>query len=124
MQAEFNLTPEPKPDNPSQELNVLLRYLRGKTDWTPAKTITEIFGYNSRKIRSLVEESQYFIISGPGTPGYKHRLDCTSEEIQTSTEKLISQGKKMIRKGIAQRRAAHQDLHRHGEQVASVVQYS
>lgn len=111
MQSELPLFPEPKPANASQELNVLLRFLRGKAEWTPGAVIEEKFGFSKRKRGLLVAESEHFIISGPGTPGYKHLLDCTPEDIQLASRKKLSQGKKMIRDAIGQQRAYHKAIH-------------
>lgn len=98
FQSHLDFT-EPTPKAASQELNTLLAYLRGKKNWTTAKTIASVLHMSDRKIRSLAANSDHLIISAPGTPGYKHLLDCTPDEIQEATSKLKSQGRKMWQRG-------------------------
>jgi hypothetical protein len=66
-------------------------------NWEPNDT-------NKRFLRSLAEASDYIL---SGQRGYKHAVHATAEEIQHSSNWLVSQGKKMIKRGIAQRRRAH-----------------
>jgi len=57
-----------------------------------------------RDIRELASESKMII---SGQRGYKHVAHATTEEINHCSNWLTSQGKKMIRRGIALRRQAH-----------------
>jgi hypothetical protein len=62
---------------------------------------------NDRDVRALASETTRII---SGQKGYKHIENATPEEIAHSANRLISQGKWMIRRGIGQRKAAHQRI--------------
>lgn len=108
MQFQFQFAPEPKPAGASHELRALLAYLRGKTDWTTAKTITAALGLTDRQIRKLASESDGHILSGPGCPGYKHILDAAPQEIAEVAARLKHQADAMTARAIAIQRAYHQ----------------
>lgn len=100
---------------PAEESNDnMLRFvdlLSMTTDWMSANQVAVFFGMpmteNSRRIvRGWAEASDGKIIGGQR--GYRFYLFASTEEIRHSSEKLISQGKKMIRRGIRIRRLAHQ----------------
>lgn len=57
-----------------------------------------------REVREIASESKMIIL---GQKGYKHIAHSTLEEAVHSSNWIISQGKKMIRRGIALRRQAH-----------------
>jgi hypothetical protein len=57
-----------------------------------------------REIRQVASESCRII---SGQKGYKHIAHATPEEVNHSANWLISQGKKMIKRGIGQRTEAH-----------------
>lgn len=50
------------------------------------------------------------ILSGPGSPGYILVENATVEEIKHYSESNISQGKKMLRKGLRLKRYAHKRI--------------
>ncbi|HEY4415723.1 MAG TPA: hypothetical protein VGO57_08530 [Verrucomicrobiae bacterium] len=60
-----------------------------------------------REIRQVASECNRII---SGQKGYKHIAHATAGEVDHSANWLISQGKKMIRRGIAQRSEAHKIL--------------
>jgi hypothetical protein len=80
--------------------------LQGAKCWMSAKDIclTVVGRLGDRDIRALASETNRVI---SGQKGYKHIENATPEEIAHSANWLISQGKKMIKRGIGQRRAAH-----------------
>src|SRR4051812_36063151 len=61
---------------------------------------------NKRYIRQLANASE-FVLSGPGSPGYKHLKFCTAKEAQHYIDAGVSQGKSMIKRAIRLRRSAH-----------------
>ena len=84
----------------------LEKLLQGAGCWMTAADVTQtvIGRLNDRNVRELASQSCRII---SGQKGYKHIEHGTPEEIAHSANWLISQGKKMIRRGIGQRRAAH-----------------
>lgn len=74
--------------------------------WMSARDIihTTKGGVIDREIRQVASDSKKII---SGQKGYKHVAHATAEEVNHSANWLISQGKKMIRRGIAQRNEAH-----------------
>lgn len=74
--------------------------------WMSARDImaTTKGGVIDREIRQVASDCSKII---SGQKGYKHVAHATAEEVNHSANWLISQGKKMIKRGIAQRRAAH-----------------
>ena len=107
MHSDLPLFREPKPKDSSYELNSLLAYLRGKQEWTKAKTITKALGFNARKIRQLASESDGHILSGPGCPGYKHILNAAPKEIAEVAARLKHQAEAMLARSIAIQNAYH-----------------
>lgn len=85
------------------------RLLRGALTWMTASDILLSVGRpksddNKRWLRELAAASEWVI---SGQKGYKHLDHATAEEIDHSANWLISQGRKMIKRGVAQRRNAH-----------------
>jgi len=80
--------------------------LKGAQCWMSCKDILLTVGGRliDRDVRALASQSTWII---SGQRGYLHVEHATAEEIAHSANWLISQGKKMIRRGIGQRRAAH-----------------
>lgn len=60
-----------------------------------------------REIREVASESKMII---SGQKGYKHVAHATTAEVNHCRNWLMSQGKKMIRRGLAIQRYAHQVL--------------
>jgi len=63
---------------------------------------------DDRAIRAEAEASAGEVVSG--NRGYCLLTECSVEDLTHSANRLISQGKKMIRRGIRQLHAAHQKL--------------
>ena len=81
--------------------------LRGAHCWMKASDILlscHGAGLHDRLLRELASSSRKII---SGQKGYKHTDHATQEELVHASDWLISQGKKMIRRGIGIRRAAH-----------------
>ena len=108
-QGEFEFTTPPAP--PAGEIDRLCHYLEGQRDWKTAKQIKADLGFNERKVRQLAEQSDNRIVSGPGCPGYRHFRHCTCEEITRAADKLLSQGRRMMRRAIRLKNLAHQAIH-------------
>jgi hypothetical protein len=87
--------------------NPLVSALRGQ-GWVTARRLTFHLGACDRELRALAEASRGEIISGQ--KGYKLSAEATLEEIDHAANWLISQGKKMLERGIEIRRRAHQKL--------------
>lgn len=107
MQAELDFTPRP-PAPEIGEVEILLAYLSNHPGFHTAATISQALKLTDRKIRQLAEAADGLIISGPGSPGYCHLSHCDAKTLGHITEKMISQGKAMIRRGIRSRKRAHQ----------------
>ena len=92
-----------------QDVQWLENLLKGAGCWMTAGDImlTVIGRLSDRNVRELASQSNRII---SGQKGYKHIEHGTPEEIAHSANWLISQGKKMIKRGIGQRRAAHQRI--------------
>ena len=80
--------------------------LRGAGCWMTARDIAESTHgrVNDRDIRELASSSHQII---SGQKGYKHADHSTPEELAHAKNWLISQGRKMIQRGIAIGRYAH-----------------
>lgn len=98
---------QPTPPAPG-EVEILTAYLRNHPGFHTAKQLAEALAFTDRKIRQLAEAADGLIISGPGSPGYCHISHCDPETIGHIAEKLISQGKAMIRRAIRTRNRARQ----------------
>jgi len=85
--------------------------LKAHGGWMTRRQIVEACGgrIDERQVRSLANASEW-ILSGPGSPGYRHVTNSNPEEINHYSNANISQGKKMIARGIAFRRRAHQTI--------------
>lgn len=85
--------------------------LKTQRRWLTAAELLELAGRKNnddgkRLIRGLANASEW-ILSGPGSPGYRHMECSTPEEIDHYSNANISQGKDMIRRGIKIKRNAH-----------------
>lgn len=89
----------------------LLAWLSSNPGFHTARQITENSGLTDRAIRECAEKNPHLVVSGPGSPGYCHIHHCPVEKVNHHTGKMISQAKKMIRRAIATRRAAHNLIH-------------
>lgn len=95
------------PDDPNVQW--LENLLRGAQCWMSARDICLTNGGRTRdrEVRALASASAN-IISGQN--GYKHIAHATAEEIHHASSWLVSQGKKMIKRGIAIQRNGHRRL--------------
>ena len=96
-------------DADARALETLLHQRRG---WLTAARILELANKpvtddNKRWIRDVARRGRY-VLSGPGSPGYKHIARATAEEIRHFKNANISQGKDMIRRGLQIGRSAHE----------------
>ena len=89
------------------EVNPLVSALRGQ-GWRTARHLSFHLGTSDRELRAMAEASEGEIISGQ--KGYKLSAEATIEEIDHAANWLISQGKKMLERGIEIRRRAHQKI--------------
>jgi hypothetical protein len=87
--------------------NPLVSALRGQ-GWVTAKRLSFHLGTGDRELRAMAEASRGEIISGQ--KGYKLSAEATLDEIDHAANWLISQGKKMLERGIEIRRKAHQQI--------------
>lgn len=83
--------------------------LRGAGCWMTARdVILSTHGKaHERVLRELASASNEII---SGQKGYKHTDHATAEEIDHAANWLVSQGKKMIKRGLGIRRAAHRRI--------------
>ena len=96
---------------PSQaEVDKLVAWLRNNPGFQKASKLERHLGLADRRLRQLAQNSEGLIISGPGSPGYCHRDHCPVETVSHIAETMISQGKRMIRRGLSMRARAHQAL--------------
>jgi hypothetical protein len=88
------------------EASWLERLLLEGRCWMTARDIilTSTGAVIDRDIRQIASESNKII---SGQKGYRHIAHASPEEIDHCANWLTSQGKKMIRRGIALRRSGH-----------------
>ena len=87
------------------ELQILIGAL-DRRRWQTAAQLRERTAFDDRKVRALASDSAGRIISGQR--GYCLITEATTAEIDHAADWLISQGKAMIKRGIAIRTQAHQ----------------
>ena len=104
-QAAFDFTAPPAA--PAGEVEALVFHLHTHPGFHTAAVLAQALNLSDRKIRQLAEAADGLIVSGPGSPGYCHLHHCPAEQIAHIAEKLISQGKAMIRRALKTRRRAH-----------------
>ena len=90
----------------------LERMLDTVRDWQTAAEILQSIGRpvtedNKRWLRDVASRAKY-VLSGPGSPGYRHIKHSNLEECAHYREANFSQGKGMIKRGIKISRAAHE----------------
>ena len=101
----------PKPGDYATEVAWLEHLLDMERDWLTAAEILQRIGRpvtddNKRWVRNVANRAEC-VLSGPGSPGYKHMKHCKIEDIVHYARALIAQGKEMIRRGIKLIRNAH-----------------
>ena len=87
-------------------------FLKQHARWIKAGEILRFHGREEtedqkRLLRSLASASEWIV---SGQSGYKHIEHASPEEIHHATAALISQGKKMIKRGIVLQRNGHKLL--------------
>lgn len=92
-QPELDFTAPAPPTN--DEVARLLEHLRLCSGWHTAKELSSALGFRDRKIRQLAEHSAGMVVSGPGSPGYRHIEHCSWDEVNEAAAKLDSQGDHM-----------------------------
>jgi len=110
-ETELDLFNQP-PHDAVNDVLWLEKVLHDAKDWMSAAEILQLVGRRpgddgKRWIRDLASRSKW-ILSGPGSPGYKHIRNSTPEEIKHYKNSLISQGKDMIHRAIKISRSAHE----------------
>jgi len=79
-------------------VGALEEFLRGK-GWMTARQIAEQKHWSDRLVREIASASNY-VISYPGSPGYKLLMDCTLEEYERYRAARRSQARDMIAKVV------------------------
>lgn len=102
-----------KPNDPI-DIRRMLDLLFVRADWMSAAEVLIALGYpntesHRRMIRRFAETATDELISGQA--GYKHVAKATPEEIHHFASWMISQGKKMIARGLRTSRHAHTLIH-------------
>lgn len=105
-QLEIPLAP---PAIAPEDLDAFCSWLAGR-GWISARQIEAACGLCDRTVRAYAEQSDGRILSGQR--GYRlNDATATPDEVAHSSGWLIAQGKKMIRRGLAQQRVHHRQLH-------------
>jgi hypothetical protein len=99
-------TRECVPSISAEEQDWLVGVLAGK-GWLRAKEIEDSTGVNERHIRAIARATRPFVVSYPGSPGYKLWRDCTPEEIQHCLRAFASQRDDMAESHLVYYRAHH-----------------
>lgn len=108
-QLEMPVRKAPKVDQ--RRITNLKLALKEHQGWVKASELCWLFDLNAhetgrRMVRQAADLSAPEIISGQ--EGYKHISHATPEEIQHAANWLISQGRKMINRGLAILRRGHE----------------
>jgi hypothetical protein len=110
MIAQPELFPPKAPLVSDQEVHLLIKVLSGR-DWMRARQIAATpefidrferskLSNIERKIRAIANKTDGFVISYPGSPGYKLTLECTIGEIQIATAALRHQAGEMTARAL------------------------
>lgn len=108
MQEQLTLDRPRSTESTENPLLALLRDHRASwgTRWIKGSILAVELVVSDRALRDLAESSDGLIISG--NQGYCLLENATVEEIRNSANRLISQGRKMARRGIRMLRRCHQ----------------
>jgi hypothetical protein len=102
LELDFSQRP---PDVSADEVDAVIAYLTGK-GWVKARQIDAEIDVDDRRMRVIAERSDGRILSGQ--KGYRYfDRDTPLEEADRAASWLISQGRKMIQRGIRIRRRYH-----------------
>ncbi len=110
MNDNLELNFSQRPPKPSvDEVEAVCAFLAGK-GWIKASQIETEIEINDRRMRVIAEKSDGRILSSH--EGYRLFEPTTSmAEAERAANRLISQGKKMIMRGVAIRRRFHRFAH-------------
>lgn len=86
----------------------LVSFLKRSGDWMTRAELTVYLEWSERAIRLAAEAAGDRIVRGPR--GFNHIDNVTPDDLQVCAERFVSQGKKMIRVGLAWKRRAHQKI--------------
>lgn len=89
---------------PSEGGQALISALRNR-GWINARMLMPLVGMTDRQLRAEAEASQGEIVSG--NKGYCLLSECGMDDLNHAANRLISQGKKMLARGLQIQRAAH-----------------
>ena len=105
MECQLELAPAPVRDPNIAWLESLLLE---RAAWLTAAEVAaaSVGRLNERAVRQLASASVW-ILSGPGSPGYKHLKCATADEVNHYTAAAESQGKLMIERSLRLRCQAH-----------------
>ena len=101
-QLEF-VRDEPTPESVGEFVGYL-----SWNGWRTRRHLVEKFGISERQVRLLAERAGADVVRGP--KGFAHFEHVEVDEARHCAEIAISQGKKMIRWGLALKRKLHQRI--------------
>jgi len=117
VNEQLDLLPPSAPPVNSEDVALLISVLAGngwmKTPEVAAAPEFQLrFGGSKmanfeRKIRAIANRSEGFVLSYPGSPGYRLTVEAKIEEIQTATAKLRHQAGQMIQRALEIDRVYH-----------------
>jgi hypothetical protein len=102
LQLELN---HAAPPVDASDLATTLHHLRNATDWLQARDLTQLTGFDDRRLRAIASASKGHIISG--NRGYRLTRQATIEEIDHCTAKLLSQADAMTARALQIQRVYH-----------------
>lgn len=117
MISQLEFLPSKAPPVSDQEVELLIKVLTG-SGWMTARQIAArpefILRFQwckqsnvERKIRAIANRTEGFVISYPGSPGYKLTLEAAIEEINIATACLRHQAGEMSKRALQIDRVYH-----------------
>ena len=117
MTSQLEFLPSKAPLVTDQEVQLLITVLTDR-DWMTARQIAATPEFVSRferskqatverRIRAIANKTEGFVISYPGSPGYKLTLEATIQEIQVATACLRHQAGEMTERAMQIDRVYH-----------------
>lgn len=104
-QCELTFEREARESTVNQaDVDSLVILIANSRDWLTAKKLGLITGHGDRKIRALAKAARGHILSGPGSPGYRHTRTATPEEVDHYTNAILKQADEMRQHAIDIRR--------------------
>lgn len=90
-----------------EDVASLTAWLAGR-GWVTARQIEAQLGIEERRLRAIAEHSKGEILSGPGCPGYRlFDGQTTLDDADRAAARMLSQGRKMIRRALVIRKRMH-----------------